>query len=420
MVSSLVGVLTEDNKESLNTETKKQSNLYENTLPPSGMVEEDSVIHPKSPQVTHHVVPLDVPLQCNIVLEPSQEQSDMLKTTPHHTEEKGSQQAPPTQVSVTITQPLTPGLETSYGKLPSVNINTTDASIEIDSTMKNDSHITAVRIVSKRVQLHEICSKCTCPKRRKSNDSFGINALTDFTALSDLNNDRANSGEMLHFIDGSGECIPMENATIGVRVGKYDIPSLMDSGAFASCINDKFAHKLQGGNTVVRIENCDCRIFTADNTRRRVKKRALIQLHVGKRRFEQWCYIIPGLQRSLILGVDFLKKNRICLEFGNDVPTEYVIRAPKKVVMPPLAEVLMGGQILSSISLQGQLGVTENISKGNTAAYLVQRSLVIPQSDKNIIPIKLFNPLVPNRAFQRGFGTYLASIWHPFRPGIPP
>ena len=296
---------------------------------------------------------------------------------------------PSTTVSVTITQELE--ADSTIGKKPTVLIKTANSQIDIENSVVKDQCVTSVKITTRRLNLKDVCSECTCNSQPRAERHDFINSLTDFKVSSEDNDIVLTNKEMLHFTDGSGECIPMHNATIATRVGKNNIPSLLDSGAFASCINDKFSAKLEKEKTIIRTENCDCRIFTADNTRHRVKKRVLCNIYIKQRKFEQWCYVITGLQRSLILGIDFLKKNHLCLEFGDDIPGEYIIRSPRKIVMPPLSEVLTGGHILSSISMKGQIGVTENIGKGNKGTYLVQRLLVVPQSEKNVVPMVLFN-----------------------------
>ena len=112
--------------------------------------------------------------------------------------------------------------------------------------------------------------------------------------------------------------------------------------------------------------------------------------------------VVSGLYNNLILGADFLIKNKSKINFNTltlEMPSEvvklqvgapevYFVMAVFKAVIPPFTEMIITGQTTAKV--WGQSGVTDLICDPNVKPVNVLNTLVTP--DKNgQIPIRVLN-----------------------------
>ena len=177
-----------------------------------------------------------------------------------------------------------------------------------------------------------------------------------------------------------------------VTVNMYDInvSALVDTGASVSCISLGLFRSIFK-NKSPNVRNCHYKLYMADGAEQTVRKMTSLTLEIEGKSITHTFLILPKLNRPIILGVDFLKAVRATIDFTNLELDILTIRAPHKVVLPPMTEVTLLAHLNNPNVNQYCLGVTENLQRSRTVPFLVKRALVTPTLEDSAVPITVFN-----------------------------
>lgn len=106
-------------------------------------------------------------------------------------------------------------------------------------------------------------------------------------------------------------CSPLH--TVGL-LGSNKINMLLDSGANVSCINSDLLNNNEW-------ENTDVLLTTAGKTTLNVLGKTEITFSIENKMFTHTVYVVENLNCSLILGIDFLKRYGVILNYKDDIVT---------------------------------------------------------------------------------------------------
>ena len=152
-----------------------------------------------------------------------------------------------------------------------------------------------------------------------------------------------------------GKCCKMgdEKNLIDVRLGKYSVAAMVDSGASLSCVTLDI-YKRSGLQNEYPMQSSDIRLAqSVDGTEMRILGKIIIPMTISRLTLTQTFYVFKRLNQSVILGNDFLKDQKVTVDFGR-----------------------------SSLEIQGGLVVTTLFSSPNKSglARLINRISILPQS----------------------------------------
>ena len=116
-------------------------------------------------------------------------------------------------------------------------------------------------------------------------------------------------------------------------------------------------------------------------------------------------YVVPRLNRSLILGVDFLRATKACIKYDNLADDVLTIRAKENFSIPPHRESYVCAIVMAPKSLHETIGVTENMQRKRNVPFCVKRGVVRPTMATNEVPMVIFNS--SNRSYQIKKGSVL-------------
>ena len=120
----------------------------------------------------------------------------------------------------------------------------------------------------------------------------------------------------------------------------------MDTGADISVISEKMHKKLNHKPAIKPVSQA---LQGAGGKPLQVKGITELKFTIGKQNFTQKCYVIGEASRNLILGIDFLKKNKARIYFDleklrlndeyidldQDIHIASVVRIATDVTLPP-------------------------------------------------------------------------------------
>ena len=205
----------------------------------------------------------------------------------------------------------------------------------------------------------------------------------------------------------------MENGTISIKVNKSHVPALMDSGANPSCMNEAFYKVLKKQKYRMQTTPCYFKVYIADGSSVHIKKRVLLPFEISGVKVKQWVLVMPGLSKPVILGVDFMRKTKAKLEFAEELPINFMIAAPRNIVIPPLHEFETTVPIVAHECLNNTIGVLENLYMKTPVPYVVKRFLVRPTKEVNKIRICLFNASTKHHTIKRGQPMAIYAVKRP-------
>ena len=174
-----------------------------------------------------------------------------------------------------------------------------------------------------------------------------------------------------------------------IKLLHYQIPALIDTGATVSCISSKLLNAL---TKTYKFKPCHThqKVFTADGSTQTIRQVIKLPLKIHELDISHRFLVFPNLTRTMILGVDFLKRVQATIYFTNLNTNTLTIRLPETVSLPPLKELTVLAEVRSPFKIKG-IGVTENMYRKDPVPYLVKRAVVKPTGHKNKIPLTVFN-----------------------------
>ena len=191
--------------------------------------------------------------------------------------------------------------------------------------------------------------------------------------------------------------VTIVNGNIDLRFHQTTIPALIDTGATISCMREDLASTLskQYPTEYVRVR---LRVFLADGAMCHITKAIKIKFKIKNKIFSHQFALLKSLTQPVILGTDFLSRTKSTIQYSLDpTPITQPIRATRSVTIQPFTETAVTGQVTCMHSVAQINGVTDNLDRNKTAQYIVQRSVVTPDS-RNKHPIILMN--ISNRPYK--------------------
>ncbi|VDH98642.1 Hypothetical predicted protein [Mytilus galloprovincialis] len=107
---------------------------------------------------------------------------------------------------------------------------------------------------------------------------------------------------------------PIQSCLLAIRFGDYSSLALIDTGSSISCINHSML-KNSKFSTLALEKPKITKIEGAGGAKHQVTGQITVEFSINKFSFTQTFYVIPALRQSMILGTDFLAKNRACIDW---------------------------------------------------------------------------------------------------------
>ena len=202
----------------------------------------------------------------------------------------------------------------------------------------------------------------------------------------------------------------MIRSAIDVNVAKYKVPALMDSGAMKSGISDAFHIALTKQKRRMKSVKCRATVYTADGAPHKVEKMVKLHFKIAENPIEHWVMVIPNLNKPIILGIDFFRKHKAKLKYGDEIPQNYSIKANKNILLPPHCEYETSIAVLSHEPLHETMGVIENVYRKSPVSYLLKRHLVTPTQNDHKVRICMFNTSDTPQRIKKGQPIAIYSL----------
>ena len=212
--------------------------------------------------------------------------------------------------------------------------------------------------------------------------------------------------------------VEVTKGCIDFTISNTNVPGLVDSGAFASCMSPKFISR-HANDQVLSVKNCFVKVFVADGGMQVARKRAKVKFHVKGVEFVHDFLVVPSLARPVILGTDFLRASKALLDFGDHFKTMHLpIRAVKNMMLPPEHESLLVSEVTSYLDLTNTCGLTQNLMRNNDVPYALKRTLNSPYGLNNNMIVAIFNAKKTPVKIYKGeiLGVYTISETQFFDP----
>ena len=152
------------------------------------------------------------------------------------------------------------------------------------------------------------------------------------------------------------------------------------------------------------------RVFLADGASQVSRLKIRLPFVAKSRSLVHVFHVVPRLNRSLILGVDFLRSTRSSINFSNLDQDVLTIRAKENMSIPPNRESYVSAVVLADKSLHKTIGVTENLRRNVNVPYCVKRGVVRPTKANNEIPMMVFNSSCRSYQIKKGSILGLYSL----------
>ena len=107
--------------------------------------------------------------------------------------------------------------------------------------------------------------------------------------------------------------------TVRVQIGNIRVVALLDSGATVSCISTALLNKLQP-KRLQYLQSDICKVYGVGDIIQDISTKVQFDFHIGQQKFRNAFYALQN-QYPLILGMDFLVKNKGILDFENSTIT---------------------------------------------------------------------------------------------------
>ena len=176
--------------------------------------------------------------------------------------------------------------------------------------------------------------------------------------------------------------------------------ALIDTGAADSLVSSEMVNKM---NNKPALLEADLVISQADGSQMEIEGKILCPVEVGRIQTKHTLYVAPELCTELILGEDWLKARKACLEFepaklilgevevplGEQEKDMLILVAKEDVQIPPRKMVSCEGRILNA-KLEGEIHQVAAIKKYDDSKEGITLCESVVQG-KEIIPVLIAN-----------------------------
>lgn len=211
---------------------------------------------------------------------------------------------------------------------------------------------------------------------------------------------------------------------VRVKACGFPLHALVDTGAGVSAISYEIFEKLQK-RTILEVDPTQTPLIQlADGSL--VKTLGCTHLPITVDHSDYWdkfC-ILPFLGQDIILGMPFLTDHAAVLDFNRNrliLPTEFPVKAPNKIIIPPKTEVMFMGTLGKIQVPNGVHGATEGYRPFVNTRGLLTAQLAVAVGN-NEVPVRVLNHTNKPRTINIGerVGTFTPwredTLLHPWEP----
>ena len=192
-------------------------------------------------------------------------------------------------------------------------------------------------------------------------------------------------GKVFHLVSS------LSKGSAWVDIAGKKTRGLVDSGASLCFISQKLADGIIGTPNCLQIRRSNMSVLLADGKPVNSQQSIFMKFQIEGIEMKFRFHILPRLNNPLVLGVNFLRKYRGKLIFEEgEIEKPNLILPCRDEWIPANSEHTFNAVILSSVSLKGQVGITESLQE--ETKLLIKHTLVEPKSSRNIIPVTIANP----------------------------
>ena len=203
--------------------------------------------------------------------------------------------------------------------------------------------------------------------------------------------------------------VDIVNGCIFMTLFSMRFPALVDTGATICCMSMKLFTTLFKDTGMV-LKRVKYKVFLADGSISHVKNCVTLPFKIGKHSFTQEFALLPNLNRPVIFGTNFLKRNCALIDFTEDpTPENQPIRAIRSMTIAPLMETAVQGEVFGINDVCGTQGITNNLWRENPVSFLVGKGNVTPD-ERNRHPIMIWNTSTKPLKIQKGMILGLYTI----------
>ncbi|CAG2203436.1 unnamed protein product [Mytilus edulis] len=188
-----------------------------------------------------------------------------------------------------------------------------------------------------------------------------------------------------------------ENATkdkflyITVLFGDLRIAALVDTGSSINVISKSLYDSISDRHKLYFEQLSESEIRLANNDKIRINGISKLQATIHQKNEIIETYIIPKTSHPLILGTEYLRENKIVLDFSDFSCNQRTVpvKTGKRIELEPNTEYLTFGKLPNYVTV-GLQGICVNSKFSVNHKFLVAKSLVVVPVNRKV-PIKLLN-----------------------------
>lgn len=199
-----------------------------------------------------------------------------------------------------------------------------------------------------------------------------------------------------------------------VRFNKMKVSALIDTGSAVNIISEELFNSIPYSMKSDIDLNVRDRLVLANNMKIDIVGTARVKMTISGTRMSILCYIFKTSSHPIILGAEYLKQNKIVVDFAamTAVSKDTNVICTKRVAIPPNSEMLIWGKVQSGIQY-GDQGVCIATKYILTKSLLVSKAVVTVSKDR-LVPIKILNPSNDKVTINKGkslahFSTFSAD-----------
>jgi len=215
--------------------------------------------------------------------------------------------------------------------------------------------------------------------------------------------------------------VPLSDSNyVSIRINKFPIQALIDSGATRSCVSAKIVSKLKIPVSPLSPDVPED-VFTADNSSMHIVGQIDVSVNINGLIVPQTFIVLPSLFHDCLLGTDFLMRSRAKVDFCSrhvcffdgltTLPLlalrnpHNILRLAQKLTIPPRSEVL--SRVLVPKKFQPTPCIMEALPTLSSHQVALARVLVNPSRSAHTV-CRLLNPT--NAPITLAARTHVATI----------
>ena len=177
-----------------------------------------------------------------------------------------------------------------------------------------------------------------------------------------------------------------------MKFGSVRVAALLDTGSSINLMSHKLFNRIPS-KLKSQINDLDKdSLILANNAKIDILGTSNIHMMVNGEKHTIFVYVLEQTSNPLLLGTQYLKDNKICLDFGNlSIGSKQAnVRSINRITIQPNSETVIMGKLPENM-LYGQQGICNNTKYLLSLGLLVSKSLVTVSYSK-CVPLKILNP----------------------------